>query len=81
VSVLAVSSTWWRWASEQGLNLPCPVALKRPDSLVLGPAAGQGRPDRLQCQGFLSSLQYFVNCDRWLLHCWVWELGSTVGPS
>ncbi|KAL5225636.1 hypothetical protein ABZP36_012275 [Zizania latifolia] len=28
-----------------------PTAVKRPDRLVLGPAAGQGRPDRLQCQG------------------------------
>ncbi|KAG8075457.1 hypothetical protein GUJ93_ZPchr0006g41171 [Zizania palustris] len=31
--------------------LPPPAAVKRPDRLVLGPAAGQGRPDRLQCQG------------------------------
>uniref|UniRef100_A0A0D9WRD6 Nucleotide-diphospho-sugar transferase domain-containing protein n=1 Tax=Leersia perrieri TaxID=77586 RepID=A0A0D9WRD6_9ORYZ len=31
--------------------LPAPTAPKRPDRLVLGPAAGQGRPDRLQCQG------------------------------
>jgi hypothetical protein len=75
VSVLAVSRTRLSWALEHGLNLPRPAALKRPDSLVIGLAAGQGRPDRLQCKGFLSSLQYFVNCDRWLLHCWIWELG------
>lgn len=31
--------------------MPPPALLKRPDRLVLGPAAGQGRPDRLQCQG------------------------------
>jgi hypothetical protein len=39
------------WAPEKGVCLPPPTALKRPDRLVLGPAAGQGRPDRLQCQG------------------------------
>jgi hypothetical protein len=49
VSVLAVSRTRLSWAPEQ---LPHPAAPKRPDVLVLGPAAGQGRPDRLQCKGF-----------------------------
>ena len=39
------------WAPEKGVCLPPPTAPKRPDRLVLGPAAGQGRPDRLQCQG------------------------------
>ncbi|WVZ79667.1 hypothetical protein U9M48_027221 [Paspalum notatum var. saurae] len=39
------------WAPEKGMCLPPPAAPKRPDRLVLGPAAGQGRPDRLQCQG------------------------------
>ncbi|CAN6216510.1 unnamed protein product [Urochloa humidicola] len=39
------------WAPEKGVCLPPPAAPKRPDRLVLGPAAGQGRPDRLQCQG------------------------------
>ncbi|CAD6343228.1 unnamed protein product [Miscanthus lutarioriparius] len=40
------------WApAEKGVCLPPPTALKRPDRLVLGPAAGQGHPDRLQCQG------------------------------
>uniref|UniRef100_A0A0A9GW67 Uncharacterized protein n=1 Tax=Arundo donax TaxID=35708 RepID=A0A0A9GW67_ARUDO len=39
------------WAPEKGVCLPPPAAPKRPDRLVLGPAAGQGRPDRLQCRG------------------------------
>ncbi|KXG20227.1 hypothetical protein SORBI_3010G173000 [Sorghum bicolor] len=39
------------WVPEKGVCLPPPTAPKRPDRLVLGPAAGQGRPDRLQCQG------------------------------
>ncbi|RCV41946.1 hypothetical protein SETIT_9G175600v2 [Setaria italica] len=39
------------WAPEKGVCLPPPAAPKRPDRLVIGPAAGQGRPDRLQCQG------------------------------
>jgi hypothetical protein len=57
-------SEWWSdpapvsrlhpWAPEKGVCLPPPTALKRPDRLVLGPAAGQGRPDRLQCQGYSS---------------------------
>uniref|UniRef100_A0A0D9XXB0 Uncharacterized protein n=1 Tax=Leersia perrieri TaxID=77586 RepID=A0A0D9XXB0_9ORYZ len=37
-------------ASEGRLCHPPPTTLKRPDHLVLGPTAGQGRPDRLQCQ-------------------------------
>lgn len=39
------------WAPEKGVCLPPPTAPKRPDHLVLGPAAGQDRPDRLQCRG------------------------------
>ncbi|CAN6194749.1 unnamed protein product [Urochloa humidicola] len=39
------------WAPEKGVCLPPPAAPKRPDRLVLGSAAGQGRGDRLQCQG------------------------------
>uniref|UniRef100_A0A0D9XXB2 Uncharacterized protein n=1 Tax=Leersia perrieri TaxID=77586 RepID=A0A0D9XXB2_9ORYZ len=31
--------------------LPPPTAPRRPDRLMLGPAAGQHRPDCLQCQG------------------------------
>lgn len=27
---------------------------KKSDHLILGPAAGEGLPDRLQCQGFFS---------------------------
>jgi hypothetical protein len=43
------------WAPEKGVCLPPPAAPKRPDRLVIGPAAGQGRPDRLQCQGAFPS--------------------------
>lgn len=65
---LPVSRLQLSWSLEKGLCLPPPAApegrrqclppptaprLPRPDRLVLGPAAGQGRPDRLQCQGFL----------------------------
>ncbi|XP_047074120.1 uncharacterized protein LOC124683699 [Lolium rigidum] len=46
--IYSVSRTRLSWAPEQ---LPHPAAPKRPDVLVLGPAAGQGRPDRLQCKG------------------------------
>ncbi|XP_051182647.1 uncharacterized protein [Lolium perenne] len=49
--IYSVSRTRLSWAPEQGLNLPHPAATKRPDVLVFGPAAGQGRPDRIQCQG------------------------------
>ncbi|KAK3133969.1 hypothetical protein QOZ80_6AG0543400 [Eleusine coracana subsp. coracana] len=38
-------------APEKGVCLPPPAGPKRPNHLVLGPAAGQGRPDRLQCRG------------------------------
>lgn len=66
--VFTVSRLHLSWSPEKGLCLPPPAApegrrqclppptaprLPRPDRLVLGPAAGQGRPDRLQCQGFL----------------------------
>ncbi|KAG8075459.1 hypothetical protein GUJ93_ZPchr0006g41171 [Zizania palustris] len=61
--IYSVSRLHFSWAPERGMCLPppsapegrqClppPAAVKRPDRLVLGPAAGQGRPDRLQCQG------------------------------
>ncbi|KAF2927273.1 hypothetical protein DAI22_06g192000 [Oryza sativa Japonica Group] len=64
--VFTVSRLHLSWSPEKGLCLPPPAApegrrqclppptaprLPRPDRLVLGPAAGQGRPDRLQCQG------------------------------
>lgn len=64
--VFTVSRLQLSWSPEKGLCLPPPAApegrrqclppptaprLPRPDRLVLGPAAGQGRPDRLQCQG------------------------------
>jgi hypothetical protein len=38
-------------APEKGVCLPPPAGPKRPNHLVLGPSAGQGRPDRLQCRG------------------------------
>ncbi|KAM3212327.1 hypothetical protein ACQJBY_065420 [Aegilops geniculata] len=47
----SVSRLRLSWAPERELGMPPPALLKRPDRLVLGPAAGQGRPDRLQCQG------------------------------
>ncbi|KAL6602890.1 hypothetical protein ACP70R_043251 [Stipagrostis hirtigluma subsp. patula] len=51
-------------ATEKGVCLPPPAALKRPDRLVLGPAAGQGRPDRLQCQGLKSLNKIVLSSDR-----------------
>jgi hypothetical protein len=51
------------WApAEKGVCLSPPTALKRPDRLVLGPAAGQGRPDRLQCQGYSSRFGKLRSC-------------------
>ncbi|KAF0904471.1 hypothetical protein E2562_034750 [Oryza meyeriana var. granulata] len=44
--------------------MPPPNALKRPDRLVLGPAAGQGRPDRLQCQGLKAVNKIGVSSER-----------------
>ncbi|XP_040381041.1 uncharacterized protein LOC102720612 [Oryza brachyantha] len=61
--IYTVSRMQLSWAPERGLCLPPPAATegrlclppptgpRRPDRLVLGAAAGQGRPDRLQCQG------------------------------
>uniref|UniRef100_A0ACD5WSB2 Uncharacterized protein n=1 Tax=Avena sativa TaxID=4498 RepID=A0ACD5WSB2_AVESA len=46
--IYSVSRMRLSWAPEQ---LPHPDSRKLPDALVLGPAAGQGRTDRLQCQG------------------------------
>ncbi|KAL6839382.1 hypothetical protein ACP4OV_030652 [Aristida adscensionis] len=49
-------------APVKGVCLPPPAAPKRPDRLVLGPAAGQGRPDRLHCQGLKSLNRIERNC-------------------
>ena len=37
------------------------------DHLVLGPAAGQGLRDRLQCQGLCNMLLYVTNLDAFKL--------------
>lgn len=34
---------------------------KKFDHLILGPAAGEGLPDRLQCQGFMNSTTLKIN--------------------
>lgn len=33
---------------------------KKFNHLILGPAAGEGLPDRLQCQGFMSSFSFRI---------------------
>ncbi|KAJ4808637.1 Dihydroflavonol-4-reductase [Rhynchospora pubera] len=43
-----VSVLQQRWNPEETKRLVSP---KRPDQVILGPAAGQGLPNRLQCQG------------------------------
>ncbi|KAJ3688138.1 hypothetical protein LUZ61_017302 [Rhynchospora tenuis] len=45
--VYTVSILHQRWNPEETKKL----SPKRPDQLVLGPAAGQGLPNRIQCQG------------------------------
>ncbi|KAG2612434.1 uncharacterized protein LOC120703730 isoform X2 [Panicum virgatum] len=52
------------WSPEKGVCLPPPTAPKRPDHLVLGPAAGQGRHDRLQCHGLTALNNIGISSDR-----------------
>ncbi|PUZ60214.1 hypothetical protein GQ55_4G106100 [Panicum hallii var. hallii] len=52
------------WSPEKGVCLPPPTAPKRPDHLVLGPAAGQGRHDRLQCHGLKALNNIGISSDR-----------------
>uniref|UniRef100_A0ACD5UGA6 Uncharacterized protein n=1 Tax=Avena sativa TaxID=4498 RepID=A0ACD5UGA6_AVESA len=59
--IYSVSRTRLSWAPEQ---LPHPASPKRPDALVLGPAAGQGRPDRLQCQGLKAVNKMSLSSER-----------------
>ncbi|KAM0900295.1 hypothetical protein ACQ4PT_020727 [Festuca glaucescens] len=62
--IYSVSRTRLSWAPEQGPKLPHPAGTKRPYGLVLGPAAGQGRPDRLQCQGLKAVNKISLSSER-----------------
>uniref|UniRef100_A0A0E0LCU7 Nucleotide-diphospho-sugar transferase domain-containing protein n=1 Tax=Oryza punctata TaxID=4537 RepID=A0A0E0LCU7_ORYPU len=77
--IFTVSRLQLSWAPERGLCLPPPAAPEgrrqclppptapkrpRPDRLVLGPAAGQGRPDRLQCEGLKAINEIGLSSER-----------------